>query len=116
MKDQLFMLKPGFFDGDKGPLYCADAVSIEGMLGFFPQLREKIDVHYIDAPRPRSAIVELLGEENQGTPVLVLAEGSTPRDIGLQYRTAGKRRFIDSPADIRRYLSSQYGIAHSSAD
>jgi len=116
MKDQLFMLKPGFFEGDNGPLYCADAVSIEGMLGFFPHLRDKLDVHYIDAPRPRSSLVALLGEANQGTPVLVLAEGCVPADPGIQYRKHGNRSFIDSPAHIRRYLSTQYGVAKSSAD
>ncbi|MDE2415215.1 MAG: DUF3088 family protein, partial [Comamonadaceae bacterium] len=49
-KDQLFMLRPGFFKESEGPFYCGDAVGVEGLLSFFPQLRSAVDVHYIDAP------------------------------------------------------------------
>ena len=50
-KDQLFLLKPGFFKESEGPFYCGDSVAVEGLLSFFSQLRNEIDVHYIDAPR-----------------------------------------------------------------
>ncbi|HEV7815845.1 MAG TPA: DUF3088 family protein, partial [Janthinobacterium sp.] len=36
MKDQLFLLKPGFSDAGQGPFYCGDSVAVEGLLGFFP--------------------------------------------------------------------------------
>src|SRR5579872_4675045 len=65
MKDRLFLLRPGFFKGEKGPFYCAESASVEGLLGFFPQLREMIDVEYIDFPRPRQVLVELLGNDHQ---------------------------------------------------
>ncbi|KWR91871.1 DUF3088 domain-containing protein [Cupriavidus sp. IDO] len=112
MKDKLFMLRPGFFSGSEGPFYCGDSVAVEGLLGFFPQLRNEIDVEYIDAPRPRTAIVELIGEANQSAPVLVLGAGRAPVDDGVQIHVSGQTRFIDSPDHIRRYLSSQYGVAH----
>lgn len=111
MKDQLFVLAPGFFDGNDGPLYCSDAIAIEGLLSFFPGLRQKIDVHYIDAPRPRHAIIELLGEENQSSPVLVLSEDRVPLDNGVALQSYGQTKFINSPDQIRQYLSSQYGVA-----
>jgi hypothetical protein len=100
VKDKLFMLRPGFFSGSEGPFYCGDSVAVEGLLGFFPQLRNEVDVEYIDAPRPRMAIVELLGD------------GRAPVDDGVEIHVSGQTRFIDSPDHIRRYLSSQYGVAH----
>ncbi len=111
VKDKLFMLRPGFFQGSEGPFYCGDSVAVEGLLGFFPQLRSEIEVEYIDAPRPRAAIVAMIGQENQSAPVLVLAEGRKPVDEGVQVHLYGNTRFIDSPDHIRRYLSSQYGVA-----
>lgn len=105
------MLRPGFFQGSEGPFYCGDSVAVEGLLAFFPQLRSEIDVEYIDAPRPRMAIIELIGEANQSAPVLVLGAGRVPQDTGVDVRVHNQTRFIDSPDHIRRYLSSQYGVA-----
>lgn len=66
MKDQLFLMAPGFMNAGLGPFYCGDSVSVEGLLGFFPDLRTKVDVNYIEFPRPRQAIVDLIGDDNQG--------------------------------------------------
>ncbi|WP_448168804.1 DUF3088 domain-containing protein [Burkholderia ambifaria] len=112
MKDTLFILRPGFFKDSEGPFYCGDSVAVEGLLSFYPQLRDAITVEYVDAPRPRQPIVALIGEDNQSAPVLVLGDGRTPKDDAVAIREHDGRRFIDSPADIRRYLSSQYGVAH----
>jgi len=112
VKDKLLILRPGFYQGSEGPFYCGDSIAVEGLLGFFPQLRSEIEVEYIDAPRPRKAIVELIGEANQSAPVLVLGAGREPVDGTVEIRSYGQMRFIDSPDQIRRYLSSQYGVAH----
>ncbi len=112
MKDTLFILRPGFFKDADGPFYCGDSVSVEGLLSFYPQLRGAVDVEYIDAPRPRQAIVARIGEDNQSAPVLVLGNGQTPKDGAIAVQEHEGTRFINDPADIRRYLSSQYGVAH----
>ncbi|GAB3626620.1 hypothetical protein PTE30175_03088 [Pandoraea terrae] len=112
MKDQLFILRPGFFKESEGPFYCGDSVSVEGLLGFYPQLRHAVDVVYVDAARPRVPIVKLIGEDNQSAPVLVLSPESGPACDGVDIRVSGEMRFIDSPDHIRRYLSSKYGVAH----
>ncbi|VWC02470.1 hypothetical protein BLA6993_04920 [Burkholderia lata] len=112
MKDTLFILRPGFFKDSECPFYCGDSVAVEGLLSFYPQLRDAVYVEYIDAPRPRQPIVTLIGADNQSAPVLVLADGRAPDDDTLAIREHNGRRFIDSPADIRRYLSAQYGVAH----
>ena len=41
MKDTLYLLRPGFFNAGVGPLYCGDSLPVEGLLSFFPQLRER---------------------------------------------------------------------------
>ncbi|MCA8093005.1 DUF3088 domain-containing protein [Burkholderia anthina] len=110
MKDTLFILRPGFFKDSEGPFYCGDSVAVEALLGFYPQLHDAVE--YVDAPRPRQPIVALIGEDNQSASVLVLGNGRTPKDDAVGIREHNGRRFIDSPADIRRYLSSQYGVAH----
>ncbi|CAN0624706.1 conserved protein of unknown function [Burkholderia multivorans] len=112
MKDTLFILRPGFFKDADGPFYCGDSVSVEGLLSFYPQLRGAVDVEYIDAPKPRQAIVARIGEDNQSAPVLVLGNGQMPKDGAIAVQAHNGTRFINDPADIRRYLSSQYGVAH----
>ncbi|NKJ44991.1 MULTISPECIES: DUF3088 domain-containing protein [unclassified Novosphingobium] len=104
MKDTLFLMRPGFFNAGLGPFYCGDSAPVEGMLSFFPQLRETIDVVYVDFERPRLPIVALVGEAHQSVPVLVLAEGRTAPP-GFAARTFTERTFIDDQADIRQYLS-----------
>ncbi len=113
MKDRLFLLKPGFeIDGD-GPLYCGDSVAVEGLLSFYPELRSLIDVDYVAFPRPRSPIVDLVGVDHQSVPLLVLAEEREVQDESIVPQTVSKRRFLNDEAQIRKYLSSQYGIARA---
>ena len=38
MKDKLFLVKPEFMDGGKGPFYCPDSLPVEGMLRFLPSI------------------------------------------------------------------------------
>lgn len=109
MKDKLFLMKPGFTNAGLGPFYCGDSVSVEGLLGFFPELRDHIEVTYIDFPRPRQGIVDLIGADHQSVPVLVLAEDQTG-DAGVETKTTGDRRYIDDEKLIRQYLSAQHNL------
>jgi len=110
MKDQLYLLRPGFMNAGIGPLYCGDSLPVEGLLSFFPQLRSLLDVHYLEFPRPRAALVDLLGEENQGVPVLILADDREIADPDLQPKAVKGRRFYADEKSIRRYLSEQYDL------
>jgi hypothetical protein len=108
-KDVLLLLKPGFMDGPRGPFYCPDSLPIEGLLSYYPRLRSDIEVQYLDFPRPRRVVADLLGEAHQGLPVLLVRDGSTvPR---VKISSANNRRFIDDPADILMYLAEVYGVA-----
>jgi len=75
-KHILFVLEPGFYDGDEGPFYCPHSAAIEGILKYLPEIEEKVDVRRIDFQRPRKEVIELIGEENQGSPVLVLTKNT----------------------------------------
>ncbi|WP_150525025.1 DUF3088 domain-containing protein [Roseibium sediminis] len=96
MTDTLYILDNTFADPAHGGkvFYCEHCIIMEGLLAAYPQLAEKLTVRRIDWPRPRKEIVELLGEENQNLPVLVLAEGG----------------FINTKDDILKALSERHGI------
>ncbi len=108
-KDKLFVLKPGFRDNDDGPFYCPGCAAVEGVLSYYPQLREELEINYVDFPRPRPTIVELIGEANQGAPVLILAEKPEKGAPGLQ-EYEGKY-FISEPVDIANYLANRFDVA-----
>lgn len=110
VKDQLYLLRPGFMNAGIGPLYCSDSAPVEGVLSFFPNLRKLIDVHYIEFPRPRSVLVEALGDEHQSVPVLILAPGHTVRKDMPEAKSARGHSFFNDEKSIRQYLSLQYGL------
>ena len=109
MKDQLYLLKPGFMDQGAGPFFCPGCALVEGMLSFYPVLREKIEVHYIDFPRPRQEIISILGIDNQGAPKLILGDNNGIIPEGVNVATANGRKFIASDIEICKYLASVYG-------
>jgi hypothetical protein len=112
VKDVLYLMKPGFMNAGLGPFYCGDSVSIEGLLGFYPELREKVDVVYVDFPRPRQPLLDALGEDHQSVPVLVQAEdGSAP--AAARFKTANGRRYIANEKSIREYLSTVHDLPRS---
>lgn len=76
-KDVLFLLQPGFTDPayPGKTFFCWHCAYLEGVLASFPELAKKLEVRRIPWPRPRKALVERLGEENQSCPALAFAEG-----------------------------------------
>ncbi len=80
-----------------------------GLLEFYPALKEHLEVRYLDFPRPRPELVELLGEENQSCPVLVLedAPNSPPSTLALQL--AKELWFVEGADAIANYLAQVHG-------
>jgi hypothetical protein len=108
-KHTLFILKPGFYDGDEGPFYCPHSAAIEGILKYLPEIEEKVDVRRIDFQRPRVDVIELIGEENQGSPVLILAEETeVPSGAGVYKKTG--RAFLRGTMEIGNFLSRAFGV------
>lgn len=80
---KLFLLKPDFQDVNRNAetkYFCPPCALIEGVLSFYPRLRNELEITYVDFVRPRPAIIELIGEANQSCPVLVLEDGSFLND------------------------------------
>jgi hypothetical protein len=107
MKDQLFFL-PADFQDDGAAWYCRECAEVRGLLTYYPQLSRQIDVQVLDFPRPRSRLVELLGEAHQNLPTLIVGdEGGPPPASAKQ---AKGRFFFDDAASIGEYLAAKYGI------
>lgn len=90
--EKLFLLKPDFQDINRSvqtKYFCPPCALIEGVLSFYPRLRNELEITYVDFVRPRPAIIELIGEANQSCPVLVLDDGSFLNDADeiIQYLT-----------------------------
>lgn len=110
-RDRLYLLNSGFFDQDKGPYFCPGCAQMVGLLEFYPQLKDRLDVRYVDFARPRPELVELLGEENQSCPVLVIE--STPAGLPssqLKLQQAKGRVFVEGANEIAEYLAHAHGI------
>ena len=98
--DKLFLIKPNFQDparGTRKKYFCPPCTLLEGVLSFYPFLREKIEVHYVNYQRPRPEVIKLIGEENQSCPVLIHPDGS----------------FIKDHDQILDYLAANYGIGYA---
>ena len=105
--DSLFLLDPHAFEKDGFKRFCPPCAFITGYLSYYPKVAEKLKIIKIAPPRPRPAIIEVLGEENQGSPVLVLAENSVVPE-GIEVQTYQTKRFINDVRAIVIYLSKTH--------
>lgn len=107
MVERLFLLNPDWRDDQGGPWFCPAGAYIEGVLAFYPRLRDLLDVVYLDHARPRPPVIAQVGEAHQGCPVLVLdGEWDWP---DAQLSEATGRRFLQDHA-IAPYLAARYGV------
>lgn len=108
-RDILYLLKHDFPDGP-GRYYCPECAQITGALTYYPALRHVLDVRYVDFPRPRPEIVELIGEENQSCPVLILAQASAAGVAGIEIGEYRGRHFISGAHEIGKYLARVHSV------
>ncbi len=106
-KPILFTLKPNLVEGGR-TYFCPDCAMVAGVLSYHPEVVAKLDVRTVDFARPRPAVIELLGAENQGCPVLILS-GDMISPAEAHPRTANGRIFIAGGRDIATYLALAYG-------
>jgi hypothetical protein len=107
-KPILFTLKPNFTENGRA-YYCPDCATVEGVLSYHPEVRAQLDVRPVDFARPRPAVIELIGAENQGCPVLILPDGSATPAAEVHPRTANGQTFIAGARDITTYLALTMG-------
>jgi hypothetical protein len=108
-RDRLIILKPDFedpaFPGQR--FYCWHCALMEGVLASFPQLVTRIDVERIAWPLPRRAVIDLIGDEDQSLPVLILADDAP---TGLEAGQANGRRFVRGKDAILEALALRHSI------
>lgn len=107
MAEPLFLISPDWHDDAGGPWFCPAGSTIEGVLAFYPKLRQQLDVTYLDFARPRPPVIEQVGEAHQSCPILVL-DGELDWSEAQTSETTG-RRFLQDEAIIP-YLAARYGI------
>ncbi len=109
LRDRLFLLKPNFenpaYPGER--FYCWHCALLEGVLASFPSLQSKIDVERIAWPKPRQALVDIVGEGNQSLPLLLLA-ADAPHELATGEFQG--QRFVDSMDALLTVLSRRHGI------
>lgn len=113
-RDHLFLLTPLFPDAKAGPgrYHCPECAQVEGLLSYFPYLRDRLEVSYADFPRPRAEIVALVGAENQGCPVLVLG-GAAPGGFTVRHHVPTGRDFVSGYTEIAAYLAAAHGSSEA---
>ena len=107
-KDVLFLLAPGFSDNERHE-YCPECAEVWGLLNYFPEIKASIDICYQPISRPRIDIIQLLGEDNQNCPSLVLAE-SSPSFECCGISTLEGLRFIDNAKDVGLYYAQRFDL------
>ena len=107
-RDTLYLLSPYARVEEGHARYCPDCALVEGYLAFYPAVRTQLTVQHVGPTRPRQEILALLGEENQGAPVLVLHLASQPRELDA-VQTYNDQRFINDPTAICRYFALNLG-------
>ena len=107
-RDRLFLFAPGFEDGPGTHWFCPYSAKVEGLLKYAPRLEEQVDVQRIGFAKPRSTLVELLGESLQSAPMLVLADARAAHPDARRSDSTG-RAYISDTDRILDYLAVTYG-------
>lgn len=112
--EKLFLLNPNFrdikVDGTEQLYYCPNCAMIEGVLKYYPEIQNSIEIVYIDFPRPRRQLIDLVGEENQGCPNLVISKDTSSKVDTSYFRVCGDYLFVNKKELIVRYLADKYHI------
>ena len=106
-KPRLYMLNPWVEADDQGPFYCPDCGVVEGFLAYSPEVKKNIEIIHVDFQRPRPLIIEAVGSENQGSPVLVLTDGFDLPEIAKKSFSTGLY-FIDDALGICNFLGKTF--------
>ncbi len=110
-RDRLFLLRPDWINQDR-PWFCMACAAVEGFLGYYPAVRDALDIAYLPYERPRGPVVDLLGEAHQNLPTLILSasfEHADLREGDLQ--KAKGLWFATNEGPITRVLASRHGVS-----
>ncbi len=113
-RDRLYLIKPNFLDRGNKTFFCPGCAQLVGLFDYYPVLKQNLDVHLVDFQRPRPALVEHLGTENQSCPVLILRSEPQNPPSNIEMRQAGGHHFIEGADEIATFLAHAYstGLPH----
>ena len=108
MKDKLFVLRPGFTD--KGVTYfCPFSAQVIGFLTYYPEVRSTVELIELGFGKPRQPLAELLGEDHQAAPMLVL--GGDPVAVpNVKIGEANSLKYVEKTIEILRYLAATRSV------
>lgn len=108
MKDQLFVLRPGF--EDRGVTYfCPYSAQVLGFLAYYPHVRDSLDVIELGFAKPRRPLADLLGDAHQAAPMLVLG-GARSEIADVTIAEANGHHYVEKTLQILRYLAATRGV------
>ncbi len=107
-QDIVFILPPDF-DDDGKLYYCRECAEIVGLLAYYPQLHDLLDVRLVDYPRPRREMIETLGSEAQQNCPMLVAANDAPIH-GVTYIDVAGHKIVEGAKQIGRYLAIRHGI------
>jgi hypothetical protein len=55
-------------------------------------------------------MIDLVGEDHQSVPLLVLRDGANPETSDIPIGEAKGRKFVEKTIDILRYLARAHGV------
>ena len=107
-RDRLFLLAAPFKDAALGDQdwFCLHCALIEGALLANPHWAQAVDIARVGFPRPRPAIIALLGETEQSLPALILAKDAP---APANARRINGHAVIKDAAAIATYLAARHG-------
>jgi len=85
---------------------------IEGVLKYYPKLKEKVQITYVDFETPRTEIVKLVGENYQGCPVLIIHKNDIEKEDleMIEFKTSNDYYFLYKNTTIAQYFARKYEV------
>ncbi|WFU54549.1 DUF3088 domain-containing protein [Bradyrhizobium pachyrhizi] len=107
--DQLFLLERSFADPSLPgrEFYCWQCLLLDGVLSAFPSRAAMLDVRRIAWAKPRTALIERLGQDHQSAPVLILEKGARAPE---KAKCANGLAYVDDPFAILQCLAVRHGF------
>jgi hypothetical protein len=104
MADRLYLIDGPWTDG-RGGGFCTDCATVEGGLLANPEWASRTEIRRLSFARPRQELADLLGEDCQDMPVLIMPPATAPENA----RRVGEWAILHDPVDILRALHHRHG-------
>lgn len=109
VKDQLFLLPPGFSANGRRE-FCPECAEMWGVLGYYPAIKEALEIEYVGIEHPRDALCEILGQGQWNAPTLIVRNRMADADA-MPLQTSNGVEFLGSAREISKYFALRFGTA-----